>query len=63
MNFTVSFTWWALPTAITVLALLWAFFWPADDGGFMGGITRLFMLVPALLVTAVAWALAGIFLK
>ena len=63
MTFTVSFTWWTLPTTITVFALLWAFFWPADDSGFMGGITRLFMLVPALFLAAVAWALAGIFLK
>lgn len=53
--------WWAIPTAVSVLALLWAFFWPADDSGYMGGITRVFMLLPALFVIAIAWVLAAIF--
>lgn len=60
MTFTLTFAWWWIPTAITVLAALWVVFWPADREGFAGGLTALFMLVPALLVVAIAWAIAGI---
>lgn len=60
---TVTITiWWLLPLIITVLAILWAFFWPADDSGTFGGITRLLMLTPALVVSMVAWIVAA-FLK
>ena len=62
MTITVSLAWWAIPTAITVLALAWAFFWPADRGGMFGSLTTVFMLIPAILVIAIAWAVAG-FLK
>lgn len=62
MQVTLTIGWWAIPTTVTVLALLWALFWPADDGGFMGGITRLFMLFPAFVVIAIAWIVAA-FLK
>ena len=61
MQVTLTLGWWAIPTAVSVLALLWAFFWPADDGGCMGGIMRIFMLLPALFVIAIAWVLAAIF--
>lgn len=59
MTFIYTLVWWHIPAAVTVLSLLWAFFWPADDGGYMGGITRLFMLVPALVVSCLAWAICG----
>ncbi|OOG81521.1 hypothetical protein B0E41_17320 [Hydrogenophaga sp. A37] len=61
MEISLVLGWWAIPTVVSVLALLWAFFWPADDGGFMGGITRILMLLPALFVIAIAWVLAAIF--
>ena len=60
MTLTLTFAWWWIPTAITVLALLWAFFWPADRDGLTGGITTMLMLIPALLVIAFAWAIAGV---
>lgn len=59
MSITITIGWWAIPLAITTAALLWAFFWPAQDSGFFGGIARLFMLVPALIVSLLAWAIAG----
>jgi len=62
MTYTFSVAWWEIPTAITVLALLWAFFWPADRDGTFGVLTTMLMLIPATLVIAIAWAVAG-FLK
>lgn len=61
MIITLSLAWWFIPTAITAISMLWAFFWPADDSGYLGGITRLFMLIPALIVSLLAWAIAGVF--
>lgn len=59
MEFTISVSWWNIPAVITVLALLWAFFWPAEDGGYLGGIVRLFMVIPAMGVSLIAWVIAG----
>jgi hypothetical protein len=61
MTLTLSFAWWHIPAVVTVLALLYVLYWPADDSGFMGGVTRLFMMVPALFVSLLAWAVAGFF--
>lgn len=58
-KFVLTLAWWHLPAVCTVLAILWALFWPADDRGVFGGITRMFMLMIALAVIAVAWAIAG----
>ena len=60
MSFTLNIAWWDIPATITLLAMLWAVFWPADDGGYLGGITKLFMLIPALFLSLLAWAIAGI---
>lgn len=60
MTFTITFAWWYIPTAITILSILWAFFWPADRGGMFGGLTTMFMLIPALVVIAFSWIVAGI---
>lgn len=61
MQVTLMLAWWHIPTALTVIALAWAFFWPADRGGMFGGMTTLFMMVPALAVIALAWGIAGFF--
>lgn len=60
MTFTISFGWWAVPSGITVIAMCWALFGPADDGGYFGGMVRFFMLVPALVASLLAWAIGGI---
>lgn len=59
MTITFVLAWWHIPAAVTLALFLWALFWPIDDGGYMGGISRLFMLLPAALISAVAWAIAG----
>lgn len=59
MTMTLTLAWWAIPAAITLVSLLWAFFWPADGGGYLGGITALFNVVIALVVSLLAWAIAG----
>lgn len=61
MTFTLSLAWWHIPALISFLSLAWAFFWPADDSGMFGGITRMFMLVPALAVAMLAWLIGGFF--
>jgi len=61
MQFTLTLAWWHLPTIITVLALAWALFWPVDDSGYLGGIQHIFMLIPALVIISLAWALGAIF--
>lgn len=60
MNIAFHLAWWQVPLVITIVTMAWALFWPADDGGYLGGIVRMFMLVPALLVSALAWAVGGI---
>lgn len=60
MTITISFSWWMIPTLVTVLSMLWALYWPADDSGLGGGIVRLFMLVPALAVSLIAWVIFAI---
>ncbi len=61
MTFTLTFAWWWIPAAITVVSIGWAMF-IYDDGtrGMMSGLGNLFMLIPALFVSAVAWAIVGI---
>lgn len=61
MTFAVTFGWWVIPAAITILAILWALFWPFSgaDGGLADFVMRGMLLVPALLVSAIAWAVAG----
>lgn len=60
MSVSISFAWWVLPTVISVVALLWALFWPVHEDRMFVGLSRLFMAVPALFVIAVAWAIAGV---
>lgn len=59
MTVTLTFGWWVIPTAITVLGLVWALFIVDDGGGWFSGISNLFALVPVLAISAIAWAVAG----
>lgn len=62
MTFTIVLAWWCIPAAITIIGLIWALFIVDDSGGWMGGIGKLFALIPVLAVSAIAWAIAA-FLK
>lgn len=62
MELTLTFASWWIPAAITVVALCVAIFWPTERGGYMPAPLPIFLLVPALFVSAVAWAVWG-FLK
>lgn len=52
-------TWWLIPLCITLLAIAWAFFWPANRGGMFGVLTTVFMLIPALVISIIAWCIGG----
>jgi len=62
MTITVTFAWWWIPAAITVAGLVWALFIVKDEGGYLGGLSRLLAAGAAMAASAVAWAVAG-FLK
>jgi hypothetical protein len=51
---------WIIPTAITLIGLIWALFVVDDGPGYGSGIGNIFALVPALLVSCVAWIIWGI---
>ena len=60
MNITISVAWWWIPTIITVFGLIWALFIVDDGGGMFSGIGNLFALIPVLVVSCLAWAIAGV---
>jgi hypothetical protein len=58
MSITLTFAWWWIPTAVTVVSVAWAL--RLDDGGGMfSGLGNMLALVLALLASAIAWAIAG----
>lgn len=61
MTLTITYAWWWIPTIITVLGGIWAIFLVDDGGGMFSGIGNLLALVPVLIVSCIAWAIAGIF--
>lgn len=58
---TITLYTWMIPTIITVGGLIWALFIVKDPPGYMSGIGNIFMLVPVLFVSCIAWILWGIF--
>ena len=60
MSISFSLAWYVIPAVITVLAIGWAFFWPADRDGMFGSLTTMFMLIPALVVSVISWVIAGV---
>lgn len=62
MTFTLTFAWWWIPMAITVISIGWAVFVYNDgSSGFLAGLGNVIMLIPALTISAVSWAIAGFF--
>lgn len=59
MTVTLIIAWWWLPLAVTVVAVCWAVFVVDGGGGYLSGIGNIVALVPALAISAVAWAIAG----
>jgi len=58
----LTFAWWWIPLMITVAGVFWAIFIVDDGGGVFSGLGNLLALVPVLVVSCVAWIIAG-FLK
>lgn len=60
MTFTLTYAWWWIPAAVTLLSVGWAiwFGW-SEDSGWFAGISYFFTLMPAFFVSAVAWAIGG----
>lgn len=58
---TLSFGSWLIPTIITIGAYVWAI-WIYDDGtsGYLSGIGNMFMLIPASIISMLAWMIWGI---
>ena len=61
-DMTIVITWWMIPAAITIVGLVWAICIYNDGGGYLSGMGNVFMLVPVLAVSMVAWIVAA-FLK
>lgn len=59
MDVSFHMAWWYIPAAITILGLCWAWFWPMDDDGWLGGIVRLMSTALASVLIAIAWAIGG----
>ena len=58
MTFTLTVAWWWIPFAITIVALAWAAF-VHDDRPDTFGIGALMRFGLALIVSLLAWAIAG----
>lgn len=59
MTLTIA-AWW-IPTAITVIGLIWALFIVDDGGGMFSGIGNALALIPVSIVSAIAWIIWAIF--
>ena len=58
MTITITYAWWWVPAAISVICFGWAFT-REDEGGYLSGIDSLIWFAIASFVSAVAWAIAG----
>lgn len=56
MTITLSFTWWLIPTIITVISAIWGF-WPVNDP--WEAFASVFFMVPVLIVNVLAWMIAA----
>ncbi|MDF0377667.1 hypothetical protein [Methylophilus sp. YYY-1] len=58
---TLTFAWWWIPTAITVIGMGWALWIIARADAGINGFFSLFALIPALFFSLLAWLIAAIF--
>lgn len=56
---TITFSWWMLPTAITLISIIAAFLYD-DGGGYLSGITNIMLMVPALFISLISWIIFGV---
>ena len=54
MSFTLTFGWWAIPLAITIISLMWSTY--CSRGGYFDGV---FETLFALIISLLSWAIAG----
>lgn len=59
MTITLAFSWWIIPTIISIVLIGAAMLWPTR-GGYLQGIETIFRLIPALVITTVAWIVAAV---
>lgn len=57
---TITFAVWWLPVIISVVSIGWALFWVDGGGGMFSGLANIVALVPALVLTALAWFIYGV---
>lgn len=63
MTFTLTFEWWWIPAALTVLAFGWWLIWGDSKdggGGYLAGIEAMFTLIPTLFFVMLVWLVAAI---
>lgn len=58
---TITIAAWWIPTAITLIGVIWALFIVDDGGGMFSGIGNLIALVPVSVVSAIAWIIWAIY--
>lgn len=58
---TITIAAWWIPTAITLIGVIWALFIVDDGGGMFSGIGNLLALVPVSVVSAIAWIIWAIY--
>ncbi len=58
---TITIAAWWIPTAITLIGVIWAVFIVDDGGGMFSGIGNLLALVPVSVVSTIAWIIWAIY--
>lgn len=61
MTFTLTFAWWWIPAAITVVGLIWALKSGNESDGWFSVVAIFFNVMLVLAVSGWAWAIAGFF--
>lgn len=54
MSITITYAWWYIPAAVTVVCLLWALLTPPNNV-----LSDLFEIMGLIIMALLAWAIAG----